>query len=81
MSSCLSNISIFNEVSPVYFFQAPVYYPQAASNVRVTGSEIADINEQLNPAFSYCVGHSLGAQCCGHTGKRGAPLDRITGLK
>ena len=55
------------------------YYPQAASNIRVNGAEIADIWEELNPGYSWCVGHSLGAHSCGHGAKAGAQFDRITG--
>ena len=55
------------------------YYPQSASNIRVNGAEIADIWEELNPGYSWCVGHSLGAHSCGHGAKAGAQFDRITG--
>ena len=58
-----------------------IWYPQSASNTRVVGAAIAAINQQLSPAYSWCVGHSLGAHACGHAGKRGANFDRITGKK
>ena len=54
---------------------------QSTSNTRVLGSELADMNEQLAPSYSWCIGQSLGAHSCGHAGKRGAGFDRITGTE
>ncbi|XP_053310914.1 pancreatic lipase-related protein 2-like [Spea bombifrons] len=63
-------------------------YPQAANNVRVVGAEIAylltviqeKINSSYPPSSVYLIGHSLGAQVAGETGKRFKGIGRITAL-
>ena len=63
-------------------------YFQAAANTRSVGAYSAQVIENLlrvpGSASSrmWCVGHSLGAHVCGHTGMKmpsGLPLGRATG--
>lgn len=61
-----------------------LWYPQAASNTRVVGKELAIINNNLlkagaSPSQIWCIGHSLGAHLCGHAGRR-THMARITGM-
>jgi pimeloyl-ACP methyl ester carboxylesterase len=59
-------------------------YFQSASNTRSMGAYSALVFDNLvsNGASStWCIGHSLGAHLCGHTGMRvTTPLERTTGL-
>ena len=60
------------------------FYPRSASDTRTVGGEIALISNNTikrgksSRAMMYCVGHSLGAQACGHAGMQGQ-FGRITG--
>lgn len=60
-----------------------IWYPQAASNVRTVGAELAAFVNMLNEFDQdykpYCIGFSLGAHVCAHMGMR-TKLARITGL-
>jgi len=60
-----------------------IYYPQAASNVRSLGAEIAalvNLMERFEPTVRpYCIGFSLGSHVCAHIGMR-SRLARITGI-
>ncbi len=55
-------------------------YITAAKNVIVVGNKTAQFLAQLNidPMKTHCIGHSLGAHCCGVLGKN-TKLARITG--
>jgi len=64
-------------------------YAQAASNTRTVGAHTARVFSRLldvagsAAARMWCVGHSLGAHMCGHTGMRMAAnrrLGRVTGM-
>ncbi|XP_068114476.1 pancreatic lipase-related protein 2-like isoform X2 [Hyperolius riggenbachi] len=61
-------------------------YPQAASNVRVVGAEIAYFIKKLQEELGYppqnlhLIGHSLGAHIGGEAGKTVDGIGRITGL-
>lgn len=62
-----------------------VNYNQAASNTRSTGAYTAQVvNNLVNNGGGansrmWCIGHSLGAHVCGHTGGS-TSLQRITGM-
>ncbi|XP_075071686.1 pancreatic lipase-related protein 2-like [Mixophyes fleayi] len=61
-------------------------YPDATSNIRVVGAEMAYLlrrwQEELgySPANVHIIGHSLGAQVAAEAGKRHLGIRRITGL-
>jgi len=64
-------------------------YPKAASNTRAVGAQTALVIRNLLTVSGnsrermWCVGHSLGAHLCGHTGMHlpaGSKLGRCTGL-
>jgi len=64
-------------------------YPKAASNTRTVGAQNALVFSNLlgvavsSPSRMWCMGHSLGAHVCGHTGMKmptGSELGRVTGL-
>ena len=56
-------------------------YITAARNVITVGNKTAQLLAQLNinPMLTHCIGHSLGAHCCGVLGKN-TKIDRITGM-
>jgi hypothetical protein len=56
-----------------------IYYT-AAENTIVVGLKLASFLLQLKLNFNkiHCIGHSLGAHCCGFIGKM-KQIDRITG--
>lgn len=63
-------------------------YNKAASNTRTVGAQTAQVFTNLinstggSATRMWCMGHSLGAHVCGHTGMhmKIAQLDRVTGL-
>jgi len=64
-------------------------YLKAASNTRTVGAQTAQVIRNLltvsgaQPSRMWCLGHSLGAHVCGHTGMHmpaGSELGRCTGL-
>jgi pimeloyl-ACP methyl ester carboxylesterase len=61
-------------------------YFQAASNTRTMGAYSAMLFDNLianggSSAMTWCMGHSLGAHLCGHTGMKSARgIHRATGL-
>ncbi|CAH1779755.1 unnamed protein product, partial [Owenia fusiformis] len=63
-----------------------VYYPQSAMNTRVIGACTGHLVDTLvNAGNTYgdfhCIGHSLGAQTCGFTGKStNGRMARVTGM-
>ena len=57
--------------------QVPLFmYENAASNTRVVSAYLAKLMDMVADRTGYdmsnvhCIGHSLGAQTCGFTGKR-----------
>ncbi|XP_064606981.1 pancreatic triacylglycerol lipase-like [Liolophura sinensis] len=62
-------------------------YPQAVANVRMVGAQLYLLIKKLVKAGTtlhnvHCIGHSLGAHMCGHTGTLlEGKLRRITGLE
>ena len=60
-------------------------YFQAASNTRSMGAYTAMVFDNLianggSGSLAWCMGHSLGAHHCGHTGMRSTNnLGRVTG--
>jgi len=56
-------------------------YITAAKNVITVGNKTAQLLSQLNinPMLTHCIGHSLGAHCCGVLGKI-IKINRITGM-
>jgi len=61
-------------------------YFQSASNTRTMGAYSALVFDNLvnnggSSSRTWCMGHSLGAHLCGHTGMRSVVgLQRVTGL-
>lgn len=57
-------------------------YLKCVDSTKVVGKLIADfiLNNKLDLALTYCVGHSLGAHICGFAGKAlDGKMGRITG--
>lgn len=57
-------------------------YKRAARNTKIVGRKIAEFirTNEIDPSLAYCIGHSLGAHCCGFVGKNIPNLGRITGF-
>ena len=56
-------------------------YITAVNNVKIVALKTAVFLAQANidPLTTHCIGHSLGAHCCGELGQSNK-LDRITGI-
>lgn len=59
-----------------------INYDEATENTRIVGKSIAEYikSNNIDPKTVTCIGHSLGAHCCGFAGKNVNNLGRISGI-
>ena len=59
-----------------------INYDNAARNTRIVGKSIADYikSNNIDPKTVHCIGHSLGAHCCGFAAKNLTNLGRISAI-